>query len=48
MLQSKTYLKTGLDLITMLVCLLVEIDLFNDLFYYGLANKKHLTLILIF
>ena len=39
MFQSKTYLNTDLVRITILICLLVEVDRFIVFHYYGLANK---------
>ena len=39
MFQSKTYLTTDLVLTTILICLLVEVDMFVVFHYYGLANK---------
>ena len=39
MFQSKTYLNTDLVWITMLVCLLVDVEMFIVFHYYRLANK---------
>ena len=40
MFQSKTYLNTCLVWIIMLVCLLVEVDMFSVFPYYGLEKEK--------
>ena len=39
MFHCKIYLKNNLVWITMLVCLLVEVEMFSDFPCYGLANK---------
>ena len=40
MFQCKTYLNTSLVCITILVCLLVEVDMFSVIPFYGLAKKN--------
>ena len=40
MFQCKTYLNTCLVLIIMLVCLLVEVDMFSVFPYYELEKEK--------
>ena len=40
MFQCKIYMNTCLVLITILVCLLVEVNMFSVFPYYGLAKKK--------
>ena len=44
MFQCKTYLSTDLVLITKLVCLLVEVDMFSAFPYYGSAKKNNTKL----
>ena len=44
MFQCKAYLNTSLIQITMLVCLLVEVDMVSVFPYFGLENEKKQTI----